>query len=631
MPTRRILGVLIAVAVSAALTGSVEAAPPPPRVAVIVGPAGDLTGLYRSIGADAAREARRWTSDVVTVMTPDATWPAVKRALRGASVVVYLGHGNGFPSPYRDSLYRPTQDGLGLNPVAGGGDTSHQYFGEAFLAREVRLAPGAVVLLHHLCYASGNSEPGLPEGSLDVARQRVDNYAAGWLAAGAGAVVADTFGAPGPYLKALFGTDQTIDRIWRDAPTFHDHVLSFPSARTTGYDATMDPTRVTSGFNRSLVTRPGLTAADMRAGAGRVATIPVRPVGPLGSTVGSTVDSLASLGVAFRAPTLAPASTGLRGLVAGSRATLSLPIKMPIGVTLPSNLQLGVRWDPIAVDPVLEAPPPADPEPVATPTAAPTATPSAAPSATPSPARRGRTILSPSPSVAPTATQPPPIEPVAAEVLGSVVTTARAKLTKGQLRVSVTLPAAPGRYRLVTTVHGPDGIAFDAATQVLVPVLTVRVSRPVSAAYGVEPTLRLTAGATAALPVRVANDGSQTWANPATVPGAPTDPSVVRTHPTARLVGRWIPLFVAPGLDGLPDAGSPIDAAPGAEVTVDLGLTAPTVPGDYLLVLDVDSPLHGSLAAGGVPFGQVRVSVVAAVGSAPPGASSGPDATPAAP
>ena len=96
MPTRRILGVLIAIVLSAALSGSVAAAPKPARVAVIVGPAGELTGLYRSIGLDAAREARRWTSDVVTVMTPDATWPAVKRALRGASVVVYLGHGNGF-------------------------------------------------------------------------------------------------------------------------------------------------------------------------------------------------------------------------------------------------------------------------------------------------------------------------------------------------------------------------------------------------------------------------------------------------------------------------------------------------------------------------------------------------------
>ncbi len=617
MPTRRILGVLIAVAFSAALTGSVEAAPPAPRVAVIVGPAGDLTRLYRSIGADAAREARRWTSDVVTVMTPDATWPAVKRALRGASVVVYLGHGNGFPSPYRDSLYPPTQDGLGLNPVAGGDDTSHQYFGEAFLARDVRLAPGAVVLLHHLCYASGNSEPGLPEGSLDVARQRVDNYAAGWLAAGAGAVVADTFGAPGPYLKALFGTDEAIDRIWREAPTFHDHVLSFQSARTPGSLAAMDPTRVTSGFNRSLVTRLGLTAADMRDGAGRVATLPVRPIGP----VDPTVSSLAALGVTFRAPTLAPASTGLRGLVAGSRATLSLPIRTPSGATLPSSLELGVRWDPIAVDPTVDAAPLPD----AGPGPAPTPTPS------PSPVQRGRPVPSPDPGVVPAPTDPPPIEPVAPEVLGSVVTTAHAKLVKGRLRVNVTMPAAPGRYRLVTTVHGPDGIAFDAATQVLVPALTVHVSRPVSAAYGVAPTLLMPAGSTVALPVRVANDGSQVWAAPTTVPDELIDPSIVRRHPTARLVGHWVALFASPALGDLPDVGSPIGAAPGAEVTVTLDLSAPTVPGPYLLVLDVDSPLHGSLAAGGVPLGQVRVTVVAVVGSELPGATPAPAATPAAP
>ena len=182
----------------------------------------------------------------MSVVSPNATWPAVKRALRGASIVVYLGHGNGWPSPYRDALYPPTQDGLGLNPVAGGGDSAHQYFGESYLAREVRLAPGAVVLLHHLCYASGNSEPGLPEGSLDVARQRVDNYAAGWLRAGAAAVIADTFGAPGPYLRALFGSNAGIDRIWRDAPTFHDHVLTFAELAQPGLPrrARSDPRRV---------------------------------------------------------------------------------------------------------------------------------------------------------------------------------------------------------------------------------------------------------------------------------------------------------------------------------------------------------------------------------------------------
>ena len=51
--------------------------------------------------------------------------------------------------------------------------------------RDIELAKNAVVLLNHLCYASGNTEPGLPEGTLDQARQRVDNFAAGFIAAGA--------------------------------------------------------------------------------------------------------------------------------------------------------------------------------------------------------------------------------------------------------------------------------------------------------------------------------------------------------------------------------------------------------------------------------------------------------------
>ena len=49
------------------------------------------------------------------------------------------------------------------------------------------LAPNAVILLHHLCYASGNSEPGKPAPTKTVAKQRVDNYGAGFLKAAASA------------------------------------------------------------------------------------------------------------------------------------------------------------------------------------------------------------------------------------------------------------------------------------------------------------------------------------------------------------------------------------------------------------------------------------------------------------
>jgi hypothetical protein len=613
---RRILAICIAILVAIALPGSVAAAKPQPRVAIVVGPVEGLTDLYRSIGAAAAREARRWTSDVVVVASPNATWPAVKRALRGASIVIYLGHGNGFPSPYRDALYPPTQNGLGLNPVAGAGDATHQYFGEEFIGRDVHLAPGAVVLLHHLCYASGNSEPGLPEGSLEVGRQRVDNYAAGWLRAGAGAVIADTFGEPGPYLRSLLTTDRQIGRIWRDAPNFHDHVLTFPSVRTPGAFGAMDPTHGTSGFNRSIVMRPGLRSSDLLAGAGQLATLPISPIGAAVPGQGS----LAALGVAIRAPSLAPAGPIPSGLVAGTRASLSLPIRAPAGVTLPAKLELGVRWDPLALD---QRPPATD---VAGPAAPGTSgakprSPGAVPSATPSaqPRRSGRPIPSPrpdDPASSPVA-EPPAIDLVAPEVPGTIVTPARATLSKGRLRLTVGLPANPGSYRLTTTIHGSDGVAFDAATQALVPVVNVRVSRPLSVAYGVVSELFLSAGASLTVPVRLANDGLLAWALPPVVGEDLIDPASARARPPSRLVAQWLRLSPGTATDAS-DAMIPARVDPGDQATVGLTLTAPMAAGDYLVVLDIVSPIHGSLAATGVAIGQIRVSVRPAVSPAAP-------------
>ena len=103
-----------------------------PKVVLIVGPSGAATDRYRSEARAAASVARRYTLDVTEIYSPNATWPAVKDALQGASVVVYMGHGNGWPSPYRNTLYPPSQNGFGLNPTAGSGDTAHQYDGMGF-------------------------------------------------------------------------------------------------------------------------------------------------------------------------------------------------------------------------------------------------------------------------------------------------------------------------------------------------------------------------------------------------------------------------------------------------------------------------------------------------------------------
>ena len=76
---------------------------------------------------------------------------------------VYLGHGNGWPSIY-PPFQTLTKDGLGLDPSSGADGSKHVYYGEDYIRDNIRFAPNAVVLLYHLCYASGNTEPGLAAG-----------------------------------------------------------------------------------------------------------------------------------------------------------------------------------------------------------------------------------------------------------------------------------------------------------------------------------------------------------------------------------------------------------------------------------------------------------------------------------
>ena len=273
----------LAAAGSLGLAATPAVAATPPKVVVIVGPAGSMTAAYRSEAEAIAAEARRWTSDVTTLLSPNATWELAKPALQGANVVVYLGHGNGFPSPYSSTLLPATQDGLGLNPYAGSGDSTTRYWGEAYLAAEVRLAPGALVLLHHLCYASGNSEPGRGEPTIDVAQQRVDNMAAGWSAAGAGAVIADAHRGSVYYMNALFATSQTLDSLWRVAPGANWNLIPFQSVRTPGRLGQLDPETPTTGFYRSFLGDPSLTTDAVR---GATASDPLPPADPaLGAPV----------------------------------------------------------------------------------------------------------------------------------------------------------------------------------------------------------------------------------------------------------------------------------------------------------------------------------------------------------
>ena len=269
---RKIVLALVAAVLAGAGTLAPAAAPAAqaatnPRVAIIVGATHSATASYRSYADQIYAEAIKYTTNVVKVYSPSATWSKVKAAVNGASIIVYLGHGNGWPSPYTYDPNYTTKDGFGLNADTNGdgklSDNENKYYGEPYID-DLTPAPNAVVLLFHLCYASGNSEPGQAAPSLSTAKQRVDNYAAAFIKAGARAVIANGHSHDPYYIRALFTTKQTIEQYWRGAPDFKNHVLSYASSRRPGYTYLMDPdSAAPSGFYRSIVGKMSLTTEQV--------------------------------------------------------------------------------------------------------------------------------------------------------------------------------------------------------------------------------------------------------------------------------------------------------------------------------------------------------------------------------
>jgi hypothetical protein len=245
----------------------VDAAVSQAKVVIVVGAVQGTTAQYRGYGDDAAATFAKYTSNIVKVYSPNATWAAVQAAAAGASVLVYLGHGSGFPNPYVGYLQPNGDNGMGLNLTAGNGDSNLKYYGENYMA-QLNLAPNAVVLLNHLCYASGDSEWGLHAPTLAVAQTRVDGYASGFLRGNARAVIAEGLGSISPYIDAIFSTHQTIDQVWKSVPNFHNHVTSWGSTRNSGYTSQIDPDYdhpASDGdpYYRSMVSLPGLTTDNV--------------------------------------------------------------------------------------------------------------------------------------------------------------------------------------------------------------------------------------------------------------------------------------------------------------------------------------------------------------------------------
>jgi len=258
-----------------------DAADAPPKVVIVVGATHGSTASYRSYGDLFYAEAIKHTPNVVKVYSPSATWKNVKAAAQGASILIYLGHGSGYPKN-ASSVFDPNNNnGMGLNTADNPSDNVAKYYGENYMANDIRLAKNAVVILSHLCYASGNSESGNPEPTYAVARERIDGFASGFLRAGARAVIADVWNsAVVSHIKSILTTDQTIGNMWANSVSNHGHQMPFTPARNPAYKAIMDPNTWNSGFYRSIVGALDMRTTAVVNGAGAAPTGIDPAVGP---------------------------------------------------------------------------------------------------------------------------------------------------------------------------------------------------------------------------------------------------------------------------------------------------------------------------------------------------------------
>jgi hypothetical protein len=235
------------------------------KVVVVVGPTGSQTASFIKSAKGYAAKARSYGATVVEIYSPYATWSKVKSAVQGANILIYLGHGNGYPSPY-GAFQRYTKDGLGLNSTAGNGHYNVKYWGEYYIDRDITMADNAVVILARLCYASGNSEWGAPNPTKSTAIKRVDNYGAGFLRANAKAVFAEGVTSASYIIQNLYSSNRTMKQIFLSSPSRTLYYrFGFSSVRTPGMWSVMDPS-APGRYYRSVIGKLSTTAAMWRAG-----------------------------------------------------------------------------------------------------------------------------------------------------------------------------------------------------------------------------------------------------------------------------------------------------------------------------------------------------------------------------
>ena len=258
------------------VTGAAAAEDGPAKRAVIVsGPVHSLTVRYRGYAKAMADAAEAQGMDVKRVFHPNAPKSRVKKLANGADLLIYVGHGNGWPSNF-GPFQEDTKNGLGLDPEDPDkrGPNTVVYKGANWLRENIALAPNAVVILSHLSYASGNASSGMPIPSRSVAVERVDNFANGFLDIGAQVVWALGWQPGKDVIDALYSVDSSMDDVFRTRYRSNVNPLNgwigeepgyYASERVPGATVHIDPS-AQYGYLRAITGNLDYTTTQWRDG-----------------------------------------------------------------------------------------------------------------------------------------------------------------------------------------------------------------------------------------------------------------------------------------------------------------------------------------------------------------------------
>jgi flagellar hook assembly protein FlgD len=244
------------------------------KAVIVVGPTHSLTNRFLGYGRAMADAAEAQGMEVKRLFHPYATKKRVKKHAQGANLFIYVGHGNGWPSPF-PPFQEVTKNGLGLNPNSGERSTSNvKYSGADWLRENIAFSPNAVVILSHLSYASGNASSGMPIPSRATAVERIDNFANGFLAIGARVVFALGWQPGADVIDALNQENATMDRIFMTRYRTGVSPLNgwigtnpgyYESVRTPGADIHIDPSS-SAGYLRGLSGELDFSTGEWRGG-----------------------------------------------------------------------------------------------------------------------------------------------------------------------------------------------------------------------------------------------------------------------------------------------------------------------------------------------------------------------------